>query len=134
MAQYELYDYIDTVVPDVDILLSVSPQAILKTNVSKNQIVKKADDGSREVLSFSSDPIPYFFIRYDLLDDEDKSTIFDIYMDPDKADGMLHSFKFLSSDNHTYVCSFETDIELLQTPTSFGFSVIKLYVEGKIED
>jgi len=134
MANYELYDYISDATADVDVILSVNPQAVLKTQVSKNQIVRRGDDGSREVLNFSSDPIPYFFLRYDLLDEEDKSTIFDIYMNESSANGKLNSFKFSHPDGHFYICSFETDITMLQSPTSYSFDIIKLYVHGRITD
>jgi len=130
----ELYDYLSIVTSDVDITLTINPQSVLKTNISKNQIIRKGDDNSREVLNFNDDPIPYIFIRYDLLDASDVGTIFDIWMDTSKANGMLNSFKFDHPDGHTYVVSFETDISMLMSPTYYSLDIIKLYVVGRIAD
>ena len=131
---YELYDYIDVATADVDVTLTVNPQAVLKTNVLKNQVVRKGDDGSREVLNFSGTPIPYISLRYDLLDATDVGTIFDIWMDTAKANGKLNSFKFSHPDGHIYVVSFESDMDMGQSPTSYSMNTIKFYVEGRIAD
>lgn len=131
MAAKELYDYMSDMTADHNYTLSVDPQAVLTENIFKNQVIVKADDGSEEILSFSSDPIPYLDIRYDILDESDAGTVYDYYMDTAKGDGVLYSFYFDHPDNHTYVVRFDGNISRQKRPTMFGFNAIRLRVLGR---
>lgn len=134
MAAKELYDYLDTVEADKDVTLELDPQAVMTIQVKKAQVELLGDDNSSEILHFSDDPIAYINIRYDLLNESDAGTLFDIFMDTDKANGKLYSFKFDSPDGHTYVVRFNTDMSEMMNPTYYSFAQISLKVIGRIED
>jgi len=128
----ELYDYLDTVAPDTTHILSLDPQEVINTNVKKNQRILLGDDNSEEILSYSSDPIPYITIRYNMLDEDEAGTIMDLWID--KVDGFLHSFTFEHPDGHSYTVRFDTDLSHNQYPTWYGIETIRLKVLGKQVD
>lgn len=134
MAAKEIYDYVDTVVPDVDQTLSISPQNVLDEFVDKNDIIHEMDDDSDEVVELSSTYVFYIIILYDLLNQSDAGTIFDFWCDPNKGRGRVNSFKFSHPDGHTYVVRFTTSMNRRMTPTAYGIKEIRLKIIGKISD
>lgn len=134
MAAKEIYDYVDTVVPDNNETLSLDPQTILTEIGSKNDVIHIMDDESEERIGLSTDFIFFILVRYDLLSESDAGTIFDFFCDATKGNGKIESFKFVHPDGHTYVVRFDTDITRDIKPTVYGFKAIRFKVLGRIAD
>jgi hypothetical protein len=135
VAAKELYDYLDTVTPDVDQTLSIDPQAVLTELAIKNDVVHYGDDDNEEVISLSGNKkIMYIVILYNLLNASDSGTVLMFWMDESYGDGFANSFKFDHPDGHTYVVRFDTGFERQQAPTTYSMKQIKLRVLGKVAD
>lgn len=136
MAASEMYDFLSTVTPDVDVTLSLTPQGQIRESGTKNQIVHVADDNSREVVSLSDDSIFYLYVPYNALSEADAGTIFDMYHDAAKANGRENSIKFQHpTDGHTYVVKFDCDLDRVkQLAAIWGFAEIRFWVKGRVAD
>lgn len=128
----ELYDHISTVSFDVNVTLSLSPQVEVVEISYKDQEIQYAADGSTSRKGFSEDSIAVFQLQYRTLTESNAGTIFDIYHDTAKANGLVNSFKFVHPDGHTYVVKFAKEIPRDITPVNYSFESIDLIVLGKI--
>ena len=107
MADVEMYDYLDTVTPDNDVTLSVTPQEVVVEEGSMNQEVRLFDDGSEEVVTLSTKKVFYVTLTFPRKQSSDIGIIMDFYFDPNKGNGVASSFKWQHpTDGHTYVVKF----------------------------
>lgn len=136
MAAFEIYDRLNTITPDVDQTLSITPQGDLTERGSFSQAINRGDDGSEERISLATAPIFYVNFDYKVLTDADMGTLFDLYFDPSKACGKLNSFKWSSrTDGHTYVVRFDSELSRAGNHIErMRASDIRLRVLGRIAD
>jgi len=135
MAASEPYDFLSTITSDYNYTLSITAQETVTEEGFKNQIIHLADDNSEERISLSIGSIFYVNIPWPILSEADSGTIHDLYHDPNKANGMVRSFKWLSHDSHTYVVRF--DGKLGRTTgygLRWGVPSVRMRILGKIAD
>jgi len=141
MADYEMYDYLTTIAADVDITLTVKPQQVITEFGEKNQIVHTSDDGSETRISIGDDATWFYATLLFPVKafTADVSTIFDLYHDTAKANGIVSSFKWTHvaevGTDHTYVVRFDSSMVRTMARTGVhGIPSIKLRVLGRIVD
>jgi len=134
MAAKEMYDYLTTIAPDVDQTLSLTAQGVLSEEGSKSQAIHAGDDGSEERVSIASSFKFYVSFEYKILTESDMGTLFDLYFDSAKANGVANSFKWTRGDGHTYVVRFNTVMGRSGIKQSLMGSKIKLRILGRIAD
>lgn len=131
----EMYDFLSTISPDYNVLLDISPQGTVSEESSKNQTIHLGVDGSEERISFNTSPIFYITIGWNALSESESGTVFDMYNDPTKANGMMRTFKYAYGDGHTYVVRFDTKLTRSgQHLEKMGIIGIRLKVLGRIVD
>ena len=135
MAASEIYDFLSTITSDVDITLSIKAQGAITEEGYKNQVIHMGDDNSEERITLSTGSI--FYVTYPIrqLSESESGTIFDLYHDPVKANGMGRSFKLTTYDSSgvNYVVRF--DCKLIRSGNSvnrWGFPGIRFRILGKV--
>jgi len=133
---FEPYDYVSTVTPDYDYTLTIKAQGEISEEGYKNQTIHRADDNSREVATLSTGSIFFVSFEWKQLSEADSGTIFDLYHDPAKANGMARSFKWGSLyDGHTYVVAFSGSLTRQGNAVSrWGIPSVKFEILGRIAD
>ncbi len=136
MAAFEMYDYVSTIAPDVDVTLSVTPQGVIVEDGLKNISVHEFIDGSEETIIMSDQSIFHVSLQWNALSESDSGTIFDIYHDANKACGTAKSFKWSHpTDGHTYVVKFRDSLRRFKhNAPIWGFYTLRLKVIGSIAD
>lgn len=135
MSDKEPYDYLSTITSDYDYTLTLKAQDVIQEDGYKNQTIHLADDNSEERITLSTGSIFYVVLPYTLLSESDSGTIFDLYHDPAKANGMGRTFKFASYDGHTYVVRFDCKLGRSFGPLIvMGIPTIRLRILGRIAD
>ena len=137
MAAKEMYDYLSIKTADYDYVLAIPHSKQTIESASKNQQIFITDDGSSKVVSLDS--TSYFYVKfpYSILTESNSGTIFDLWNDSSKANGMAKTFKWYHpQDGHTYVVRFACNLtRIRQQLWNFGYSDdICLKVEGVIAD
>ncbi len=133
MAAKEIYDYLSTVTPDVDVTLSVEAQGEISEESLENCVIHLGDDGSEERISLSTTPVFYVTFGYNVLSEADSGTILDLYHT--SACGMALSFKWSAYDGHTYVVRFDSNLTRAgQAMSRMKMQGIRLKILGRIED
>lgn len=132
MAAKEIWDYVSAATPDYNATLEVTPQRVATDGGEKDQMVHQGDDGSEEIIAFTTDPIFYITLLWDKLSEADAGTIFDFYFDTGKGNGMARSFKWSHVDDHIYTVRFATPLARQWKPANIhGIVNIKLKVLGQ---
>jgi hypothetical protein len=132
-----MYDYLNTVAPDYDGTLNVTPQNVMVEKTTWKQNVQETDDGTEQVLSLGG---PHFLVslQWTSLNESDAGTITDFYNDSAKGKGFARSFKWdHPTDEHTYVVKFRSAMQkryVAQKGVYREISEIKLKVIGRIAD
>lgn len=109
MAAYEIYDFVDDKVPDVEQTLIVSPQQVIFEDGEKNIEQHEGDDDSEESIILSSDTVFYVRLGWQNISQSDAGTIFNFYHSSSYGCGTAKSFWWTppsSYDGHTYVVKF----------------------------
>ena len=133
MANFEMYDYISAATADYDYTLVLEAQSEIREHGKKNQIVHVGLDGSEERISLSTQSVFEVIYQYKALTESDSGTIFDLYHDSAKANGIVRTFKWTRGDGHDYVVRFDCDLERIKDRARiWGFAEIKLKVTGKV--
>lgn len=135
MAAKEIYDYVSVAVPDYDYTLTIEAQGVLRESAIKNQVLHRADNYNREVVSLNIGAM--WFVEWDwaILTEAESGTVFDLYHDSDKANGRANSFKWDAHDGHTYVVAFDCDLSRVgRNVDSYRLPKLRLEVVGKITD
>jgi hypothetical protein len=125
------YEYLNAATADYsDTQLDVTPQDVMFETGAFKQRGIQYDDRSVQVITWSEDPEFYFRLKWDVLEEADADTIFDMYFDVLKAKGMARTFEFLHPvDGVTYIVRFWSKIER-SLRYYRGFSEIVLKAEG----
>lgn len=135
MAAKEPYDYLSTITPDYNYTLAIRAQIRITEEGYKNQIIHLADDNTEERITLSTSSMFYISFPWNLLSEADAGTIFELYHDPSKANGIANSFKFAYDGLHTYVVRF--DMKLARAGHSvdtWGIENVRMRVLGRIAD
>lgn len=129
----EPYDYLSIVTADYDYTLAITAQGNITEEGYKNQVVHLADDNSEERITLSTGSIFYVSWDYAALSESDSGTIFDLYHDAAKANGIARSFKWTGHDGHSYVVRFACNLSRTGRHVAhWGLSGIKLRILGKV--
>jgi hypothetical protein len=133
MSAFEPYDYLPTITPDYDYTLTIKAQGTVTEEGYKNQVVHLADDNSEEVVTLSPNSIFYVSWEWGLLSESDSGTIFDLYHDPVKANGIARSFKLTAYDGHDYVVRFAMNLSRVGNNVNrWGLPSVKMRILGKV--
>ena len=133
MAASEIYDFLSIVTPDYDYTLEIHVQGAIKEEGYKNQVIHRADDNSRKVVTLSTGSMFFVYWDWAQLSEADSGTLFDLYHDPVKANGMARSFKWEGHDGHTYVVVFNCKFNRAGTAvTRWGVPGVCLEIIGKV--
>jgi len=137
---YEMYDYLSTIAPDYAYTLNIQPHSQLIEEGQKNVHVKEYDDGSETRIVRSSQTVFYVTLQWDYLNETDAGTIFDLYHDAAKANGLANTFRWNnygepSGSRHVYVVRFaEALARNIRPAGSYGYASVKLKILGRIAD
>ena len=137
MSAHEIWDYLSAtpVTPDCNITLDVTPQTVLFENGSKNQVVHVGDDDSESIITFSDTSIFFVTLQFNKISESDAGTIFDLYHDPAKGNGIARSFKWShsgASDVHVYTVRFDSALpRSIRSALRFGFGDVRLKILGR---
>jgi len=135
MSASEIYDFVATTTADYNYTLSIPVQGIVTEEGYKNQVVHLADDNTEERITLSTNSIFYVSWEWALLSEANSGTIFDLYHDPAKANGIGRSFKWAGHDGHTYVVRFAMNLSRTGNSKSrWGLPEVKIRILGKIVD
>lgn len=131
----EPYDYLSTITADYNYTLAIKVQGNITEEGYKNQLVHLADDNTEERVTLSTGSIFYVSWEWRQLTETDSGTIFDLYHDPTKANGIAKSFKWTGHDNHTYVVRFDMSLKRTgRAITQWGVPGVRLRLLGRIAD
>lgn len=96
MAEKTMWDMLSATTVTADYVTTrynLHPQVVLPEIGTKNQIVHTGDDGSDEVVSLDDDPVFYLTLQWPKgLSPSDAGTIFDLWYDVAKANGMARTW------------------------------------------
>ena len=130
---YEPYDYLSIVTADYDYTLAIAAQGTVTEEGYKNQVIHLADDNSEERITLSTGSIFYVTYPINQLSEANSGTIFDLYHDPVKANGMGNSFKLTAYDGHSYVVRFAGKLTRTGNSVSrWGMPGISFRILGKV--
>ena len=134
MAANEPFDYLSYVECDYNYTLTISAQGDVTEEGDKNQITRRGDDDSREVVTIQTNS--RFFVSWNwvILTEAESGTIFDLYHDADKANGMARSFLWSGHDGHTYTVAFDCVLKRVGGRVSaWGLPGVRLEILGHHE-
>jgi len=138
MAAAEMYDYLDEVTPDyIGVTLDIQHNNMTMERGSINQVVHISDGADEVAVSLDTKPIFYVTCPYEVLNEANVGTIFDLYYDPVKANARGNSFQWdHPTDGHTYTVKFAMDLdrEVRLNKLSFGLGSVVLKVLGYVAD
>jgi len=130
---YEPYDYMSIVTPDYDYTLVIKAQGNVTEEGYKNQVIHLADDNTEERITLSTNSIFYISWDWGLLSESDSGTIFDLYHDPVKANGVARSFKLTAYDGHDYVVRFAMNLQRTGNSVKrWGLPGVKMRILGRV--
>jgi len=135
IAASEIYDFVDLATEDYNYTLTIEAQGKLTESGYKNQVVHRADDNTREVVTLAADSLFFVSWNWNVLSEAEAGTLHDLYHDAAKANGMASSFKWDAHDGHTYVVVFDCKFTRTGTAiTRWGLPGIRLEIIGRIAD
>jgi len=133
MAASEPYDFLSIVTADYDYTLAISVQGSITEDGYKNQVIHLADDNSEERITLTTGSIFYVSWAWSNISEADSGTIYELYHNPVKANGMGNSFKWTGHDGHPYVVRFAMNLQRAGDIVSrWGFSGVKIRLLGKV--
>jgi len=133
MAAKEMADYLSNLTADYTAEeLSISAQHQLLEGGSKNQEIHTADDGTEERISYGDDTEFYVEYPYAGLTEADAGTIYDLYHNTSKANGIENTFYWQHpTDGHTYTVRFDGELPRIIGPSWIHkFGKVRLRVLG----
>jgi len=128
-------DFLSVVTADYDYTLSIKAQGIITEEGFKNQVIHLADDNSEERITLSTGSIFYITYPINQLSETESGTIFDLYHDPVKANGIGRSFKLTTYDSSAvnYVVRFDGKLTRSgNSKTRWGLPGIRFRLLGKV--
>lgn len=136
MAAKELYDYLSDKTADfIDRILTVSPQGVVEEESSHDGVIHIAGDGSEERINFGASSTFWLKMNWNILSEDDSSTIFDFYNDASKANGCNRSILLQYGDGHTYVVRFDCTLTRVGPKASmYRYQNVRFKVLGRVAD
>jgi hypothetical protein len=139
MAIVTLYDFLTDQVADYSATtMSVDPQEVLTISGEKEVEIHSGRGQSEERIILSDQSKFWVKLQWRSLSEDDHSTLFDFYHDPNKGCGRGRTFQWsppAQYDNHVYVVRFDCRWEsFLQNYKNYGIASIILYVTGRIAE
>lgn len=129
-----LSDYLGSKTADYNYTLTIPCTTELPLTGNKNQIVHEFDDGGVRVAAMSSDSWYDIKIQFDILSKTDADTIFELYNNPNYANGSERTFYWTHPDDgHTYTVRFMSEVTLIRRHSYLNWveiPQITLRVEG----
>jgi hypothetical protein len=133
MAASEVYDFLSIVTADYDYTLVIKAQGNVTEEGYKNQVVHLADDNTEERITLSTNSIFYVSWSWAQLSEANSGTIFDLYHDPAKANGIARSFKLTAYDGHDYIVRFAMNLSRVGNNVNrWGLPGVKMRILGKV--
>lgn len=131
-----MYDYLSDGTADyTSTELTLAPSAVMQERPYKRQIKHEMDGITPVVISISDDVYFIVPVRWNYLTKSDSGTIFDLWLDSNKANGWKRTFYFVHpTDGHTYVARFWSDLSRVleyQSPNFRSISEIQLRIEAR---
>ena len=113
-----MYRYLSPVTADCSDILIISPQSIMPIKGRKNQVEHEFEDGRCDVVSISDNSIFEITLQWDYVTDAERSTIFELYHNPLKANGAGRSFYWrhpikVDGVYKTYTVRFMTSLRIV---------------------
>jgi hypothetical protein len=131
LAAKEPYDFLSVVSPDYDYTLSIAAQGTVTEEGFKNQLIHMADDSAENRITLSTGSIFYVSWNWNQLSEDDSGTIFDLYHDSAKANGIGNTFKWAGHDGHVYVVRFDMKLQRVGNAVSrWGIPGVKVRLLG----
>lgn len=128
----EPYDFLSSVNADYNYALSIAAQGIVTEEVYKNQVIHLADDNTEERITLSSGSIFYVSWDWKQLSESDSGTIFDLYCDSSKANGIGNSFNWIGHDGHLYTVRFDMKLQRVGNASSrWGLPNVRIRLLGR---
>lgn len=134
MAAKEMYDYLDTVTPDNNQILTLAARGDVRETGFLNQTVFQMDDGSRKVATLATKKQFYLDYPFNALTESDAGTVIDAYFDGGWGNGRAESFKLQFTDGHTYVVMFDCDMPRTRKLGDIHQIMVTFAVIGRIAD
>lgn len=134
MAASEVADFLTVVVADYNYTLSIKAQGSITEEGWKNQVVHLADDNSEERITLSTGSIFYIAYPINQLSESESGTIFDLYHNPVKANGIGRSFYLATYDSSgvDYIVRFDGKLTRSgNAVTRWGLPGIRFRILGK---
>ncbi len=136
MAASEIWDYLPATPVTADYTtttLSLAPQNVLVEDGAKKQVVHTFDDGSQEVITLSEQSVFFVTLQWDLMNESDSGTLFNMFHNSSMGNGLARSFYWEHpSDGHTYTVVFASVLPRNIKPgLVYGFSQVRLKILGR---
>lgn len=131
-----MYRYLSSVTADCSDILIVTPQNVMPSQGRKNQIEYEFEDGKVDTISISNTSIFEVELQWEYVSDIERSTIFELYHNPLKANGAGRSFYWrhpIKVDGlyKTYTVRFMTPIRIVyKEKIHTGIETVKLRIIG----
>jgi hypothetical protein len=127
-----MHDYFSgTITADYTTALNIKAQGTVTEEGYKNQTVHIADDNSEERITHTTGHIFYVTWNWNQLSESDAGTIFDLYNDEAKANGMGRTFKWTAHDGSNYVARFDCKLSRSGNALSrWGYQNVRIRVLG----
>lgn len=131
-----VYDHVTDQIPDYEATLNVCPSEIgIVSGGNKGIEVHRGRGRSEERVILSDVSLFWFKLIWNGMSEDDHSTIFDWYHDPDKACRTAKTFWWtppIDYDSHIYVVRFDTQWEsMMKIYKAYGIAAMLLYVNGR---
>ena len=133
MAAAEIYDYIASATANNDVTLSLDVRGDIVERGMMNFERHYFDDGTFETIILDNTKVAFVDFAMSNLSESDAGTLFDAYWNSGTGNMGAESFKWTSSDGHTYVVVFETDLSRSRKLGNLhGFEMVTLRILGKV--
>ena len=132
MSAKKMSDYFTgTITADYTTALNITAQGVVTEEGYKNQVVRIADDNSEERVTLATGSIFYVTWNWNQLSESDAGTIWALYNDPAKANGMGRTFKWTAHDGTNYVARFDCKLSRSGNALSrWGYQGVRVRVLG----
>ncbi len=138
MAIADLWDYLSPVTADYTATeLTIRPRNVIVDDSQLDQVIHWGKGGNHEVITLAQTPIIYVTLEIGRITEADAGTVFDLYINPAKANQWARSFYWLhygESAQHTYTAKFAGKLPRRiggRGNRRYGFSDIQLLVMGR---
>ena len=141
MAAKEMYDYLaGTTTADYDYTLDMVSHNVEVEDGQKNIVIKEYDDASESRVVRSNVSVFYVTVSWEYLSEANAGTLFDLFHNTSKANGMARTFKWINhgeptSNQHTYVVRFASPLPRTIRPAAlYDYASVQFKVIDRVND